>query len=119
MTARYQVSILPRLVLTSALVTICSGCVGENPVPENITQGVVIQQAEMFLLQEELAKAITAAPANVMKQSGLAGALGGVHVKLLKSGTHEIFLPIPQLADGQTTARSAITPRVSSGSFEK
>jgi len=52
-----------------------------------------------------------------MSQSGLVGALGGAHVKLLTAGNHEIHLPMPQLADAQVpvcyyisaTPRDAVT----------
>ena len=48
-----------------------------------------------------------------MNQSGLVGAMGGARIKLLEAGTHEILLPIPQLADGQVPVCYCIgsTPR--------
>jgi hypothetical protein len=36
-----------------------------------------------------------------MHESGLAGAMGGVHVTLISGGTQELLLPMPQLVDGQ------------------
>jgi len=36
-----------------------------------------------------------------MAKPGLVGVLGGVRVKLLKTGTHEVLLPLPQIVDGQ------------------
>lgn len=72
-----------------------------NLVPDNISQGIAIQQEGLPTLQVELSKTITDAPAQAMKQSGLAGAMGGTHVKVTSGGAQEVLLPIPQLADGQ------------------
>jgi hypothetical protein len=51
--------------------------------------------------QADLEKKITSAPARVMQKSGLAGAMGGAHVRVISGDPQEILLPIPQLADGQ------------------
>jgi hypothetical protein len=51
--------------------------------------------------QGELEKRITSAPARVMEKSGLAGAMGGAHVRVISGDPQDILLPIPQLADGQ------------------
>ncbi len=88
-------------VFVSVLLCACSGCNPENPGPQGLSQGIVIQQEGMQASQEELAEKITAAGTEVMNQSGLVGAAGGVHVKLLKTDEHEILLPLPQLSDGQ------------------
>jgi len=37
----------------------------------------------------------------MMSGSGLAGAMGGAHLKLLSDEPQEVLLPLPQLADGQ------------------
>jgi len=89
--------------LAGALVGIYWGALQTttNVVPENISSGVAVQQDGMVGPHAELDKAITATPAGVMKQSGLAGATGGVHLKLTSGGPQEVILPIPQLADGQ------------------
>ncbi len=80
---------------------ILSGCTSNHSAPESTSQGVAIRLEEMAALQEESARIIASAPSGVMNQSGIAGAMGGSHVKLMKDGTYEILLPIPQLADGQ------------------
>ena len=51
--------------------------------------------------QADLEKTIGSAPAQVMEQSGLAGAMGGAHVRVVAAASQEVLLPIPQLADGQ------------------
>src|SRR6266478_5225428 len=94
-----SLSILAGLVI--ALVGVFWGSFRANLVPENISQGIAIHQEGLPTLQVELEKTITAAPAPVMNQSGLAGAMGGTHVKVTSSGAQEVLLPMPQLADGQ------------------
>jgi hypothetical protein len=66
-----------------------------------ISQGIAIRQDGLPRLQVELKKSIESAPARVMKHSGLAGAVGGTHVKVTSGDSQEVLLPIPQLADGQ------------------
>jgi hypothetical protein len=55
----------------------------------------------MDQLHEELAEKLAAAPAKVLGGPGLAAAQGGARVKLLRRGTAEVLLPLPQLAGGQ------------------
>lgn len=55
----------------------------------------------MDALHKELSGKITSTSTQSMTKPGLVGALGGVHIKLLKTGTHEVFLPLPQMAGGQ------------------
>jgi hypothetical protein len=70
-------------------------------VPDKLSPGVAIRQEGLAGPQAELGKTITTAPAKVMNQSGLVAAMGGARVKLSSSDPQEVFLPIPQLADGQ------------------
>jgi hypothetical protein len=64
-------------------------------------KGKIIRQDGLARLQAELAKRIKSAPARVMKKSGLAGAMGGAHVKVFSDKPQTVLMPIPQLADGQ------------------
>lgn len=63
--------------------------------------GVSLQLPADPRMQAELQKIIASAPAQAMKQPGLAAATGGVHVKVVSEGLHDILLPIPQLVDQQ------------------
>jgi hypothetical protein len=63
--------------------------------------GVLIQHDGLANAQVDLEKRIDSAPARVMKKSGLAGVIGGAHVRLVSTDPQEVLLPIPQLADGQ------------------
>jgi hypothetical protein len=62
---------------------------------------VAIRQDGLAGPQADLEKSISAAPQLAMTKSGLAGAMGGAHVRVLSSEPQEILLPIPQLVDGQ------------------
>jgi len=41
-------------------------------------------------------------PPRAMRGSGLAGAMGGVHLKAQRAGSYGVRLPLPQMADGRT-----------------
>lgn len=60
-----------------------------------------IQPDGLAELHVDLEKRITAAPERAMTTSGLAGVMGGAHVRVTSGEPQEILLPIPQLADGQ------------------
>lgn len=87
--------------MVACCLIVSGGCGSPIPVPQDIPQGVVIKQPEMDALHEELSAKVTSANTESMTNPGLVGTLGGARVKLLKSGTHEVVLPLPQLADGQ------------------
>jgi hypothetical protein len=87
--------------LAAALAGVFWGFSQADLVPKDLTKGVAIQQEGLPALQVELGKTITSAGAQVMKQCGLAGAMGGAHVKVSSKAAQEVLLPIPQLADGQ------------------
>jgi hypothetical protein len=92
----------------AVLVGIAGACQGggapeklQPKLREDVASGVVIRQPGLAGLQAELAKSIESAPARVMKNSGLAGAIGGARVRVSSADPQEVILPIPQLADGQ------------------
>ncbi len=87
--------------MLSNFLTVFAGCSAQIPAPQNLSPAVVIKQQGMDALHVELAAKVTSATAETMTKSGLAGAIGGAHVKLLKTGAHEVILPLPQLVDGQ------------------
>ena len=75
------------------------GC-GQQTPGWNTSSGVVIQQSGKNGIGAEISAA-TSAPAQAMKGSGLVGAMGGVRVKALRSGSYDVLLPMPQLSDCQ------------------
>ncbi len=90
-----------RTIAVSLMLGAFCGCRPQVSVRPILSEGAVIRQQGMGALQEELARKVTAGTAKAMSQPGLVGALGGAHVRLLTTGTHEILLPLPQLADSQ------------------
>jgi hypothetical protein len=88
-------------VLLSGLFSGFLGCNSERAIAEDLPPGIVIAQEGLDARHDELTTRVKSAATKVMTQPGLVGVLGGANVKLLKSGTHEILLPLPQLADGQ------------------
>src|SRR5262249_3058416 len=85
-------------ILTAALAMQVGACSAQE---KAVNEEKTIRQEGLAGLQSELAKSITSAPAQVMKTSGLAGAMGGAHGKVFAAEPHEVLRPIPQLADGQ------------------
>ncbi|NIP25391.1 MAG: transglutaminase domain-containing protein [Phycisphaerae bacterium] len=92
--------------LTICFVVICAlvgasvgGCKQKESGRQDTSQGVVIKQPDKENLPNELTSPSFSSRA--MKSPGIAGVMGGTHVKALKSGTYEVLLPIPQLADSQ------------------
>jgi hypothetical protein len=81
--------------------------------PGDLSPGIVIQQSHPDELQDQTTKAVASAPPKTMKGGGLVGVLGGARVRLLKAGTHEVLLPLPQLTETQIPVCYAIitTPR--------
>jgi hypothetical protein len=71
------------------------------PVRADDPPGVAVRLSGLADKQVELAKRITAAPDRAMKGSGLAGVMGGIHVKMTSGDSQEVLLPIPQLSGGQ------------------
>ncbi len=96
-------------ILAIAALVSTGGCNGKSAVVEDIPPGVVIEQTGMISLQKKTAMAVTSAPPGVMKGSGLIGVVGGARVKVLKEDTHEVLLPMPQLADTQIPLTYAVT----------
>lgn len=78
-----------------------TGCQGADSPPGKISEGVAVQTDGLAERQAELAKAVTSAPAKVMTGPGLAGAAGGMQLRVLADKPQEVLLPIPQLTEGQ------------------
>jgi hypothetical protein len=83
------------------VLVLVTGCQGADGPSSKISAGVPIQTDGLAERQAELAKAVTSAPAKVMKGPGLAGAAGGMHLRVVADKPQEVLLPIPQLTEGQ------------------
>ena len=96
-------------VLISAFVLASSGCSQSPSGTGRFSFEVPIDTASLASLQPHTALAVTSAPPSLMKGSGLAGVVGGAHLKLLKAGRHAVLLPMPQLTESQVPLAYAIT----------
>jgi hypothetical protein len=85
-------------IRVAALIGLCGASRGEDP---SVRVDVAIQTEEQDQRHAALATRIATAPTRVMKGPGLAGATGGIQVKVLYPLPQEVILPIPQLAGGQ------------------
>ena len=93
-------SFKPTLVVVglAAVLAVSSGSLRADDRHDN---GVVLRTEKSAERHAELMKRIESSPNIVMKASGLAGAMGGVTVRVSSSAPQEIILPVPQLASGQ------------------
>ena len=73
------------------------GC-GPQTATWDTSSGVTIQQSGDDGIGEQIRAASAVVPPTAMQGPGLAGASGGVHVKLFRGGSYDIRLPMPQLA---------------------
>jgi hypothetical protein len=87
--------------LVCALFASSLGCAKAPAHPGQLPVGVAVEPADLAAIEQRVAMTVTSTPPSFMKSSGLAGAAGGAHVKLLNAGKHELLLPVPQMADGQ------------------
>jgi hypothetical protein len=86
-------------IVAGALLMLDVGCGQETP-KWSTSSGVVIQPPGKSSIGDEI-RAATFARAKAMKGTGLAGAMGEIHVKAFKAGTYNVLLPMPQLNDAQ------------------
>jgi hypothetical protein len=71
--------------------------------------GVALQTEKSAEHHAALVKRIDSAPAAVMKNHGLAAALGGAKVSVTSSRPQEILIPIPQMVNGQIPVSYFVT----------
>lgn len=108
------------IALAAAALLTTAGCdVRKAAIREEASAGIPIKQSSLDLLQKQVTEAVTSAPASTLKMGGLIGIVGGAQVKLLKTGTHEVLLPMPQLTETQIPVSYAIstTPREAGKKF--
>ena len=90
-----------RFCLVGLLVLITAGC-GQRSSGWDTTSGVPMSLSENTGITEAIKAVDAVTPPRTMQGSGLAGAMGGVNLKAQRSGTYDVRLPLPQLADGQS-----------------
>ena len=100
------------IITLAALTAALAAELRADELPKADSRGVTLRQAGLAKPNAELEKRITSSPSRVMKACGLAGAMGGMRVKVTSNDPQEIILPVPQLARGQVPLSYfiAITP---------
>ena len=90
-----------------------SGCEAQESVQQVPSRGVIIQPMSSDDLFQELAEWIKTSTSKTMSMPGTVGALGGARFKMIKTGTHLVTMPLPQMIDGQVPVSFCIrsTPR--------
>ncbi len=101
--------VLRLMVLAIGMLPVMAGCARKGVGPPGLPPGATVESAGMAEIHAKAAAAVMAAPPGVMEEGGLVGVLGGVHLKFLEAGPHEVLLPIPQLTGTQVPLFCAIT----------
>jgi len=78
-----------------------SGCEAKESVQQVPSRGVIIQSKDWEEWFEELAELMEKSTSKTMSGTGTVGALGGARFKLMKTGTHIVTMPMPQIVDSQ------------------
>ena len=100
---------IPFSALSCALLVAIAGCNGRKDGPENISSGIVIEQDDGVSLYEDMTRIVSSQPPRMMSGPGLAGTMGAARVKMLRAGTHEVLVSMPQLSDRQVPVCYSIT----------
>ena len=99
-----QVKPFDTSLCTSTLVVLLSligGCGFESGIAQDLSPAVTIESEGMDALHDALVSKISSADNGTMTGPGLIAGMGGARVKLLKSGTQSVMMPLPQMTGGQ------------------
>ncbi len=91
----------PLRVILCPMILALAACTPKGPFVPELTEGAPLPHANLIPHHEALVARINAAPAKALNGPGLVAATGGLQLKLLKAGAHEVILPIPQMIDSQ------------------
>jgi hypothetical protein len=78
-----------------------SGCEAQESVQQVPSHGVLIQPKNSDVFFQELAGWIKTSTSKTMSMPGTVAALGGARFKMIKTGTHFLTMPLPQMIDSQ------------------
>jgi len=82
-------------------VLMAAGCGQDRPAWDDAS-GVIMRPSVNASIPEAIEAVESAVPPKAMQGSGLAGAMGGVHLQGQQTGSYGVRLPLPQMIDGQT-----------------
>jgi hypothetical protein len=87
--------------MAGLFVLMTAGCGQDRPAWDDAS-GVTMSPAGSTGIPEAIRAVESAVSPKAMQGSGLAGAMGGVHLKGQRAGSYGVRLPLPQMIDGQT-----------------
>lgn len=90
------------------VVLMAAGCGQDTPAWDD-APGVIMRSSVNTSIPEAIEAAASAVPPEAMQGSGLAGAMGGVHLQSRQTGSYGVRLPLPQMIDGQTPVCYAVS----------
>jgi hypothetical protein len=82
---------------------------GQEMQPWDGKAGILLQNPAGAKISPLISAAMSASPPRAMTGSGLAAVSGGIHVKVVAPGEHDLLLPMPQLADCQAPVAYSIS----------
>jgi hypothetical protein len=88
------------VALLVALASLSSSACADDR-PAGGAKGVTLRQDGQAAARDELEKRIVAAPGGAMTKPGLAGAIGGLHIRVIATDPQEVSIPVPQFVGGQ------------------
>jgi hypothetical protein len=93
--------------MAGLFILMAAGCGQDRPAWDDAS-GVIMRSSVNASIPEAIEAVASASPPKAMQGSGLAGAMGGVHLKGRQAGSYAVRLPLPQMIDGQTPVCYAV-----------
>lgn len=93
--------------MAGLFILMTAGCGQGRPAWDDAS-GVIMRPSVHASIPDTIEAAESAIPPRAMQGSGLAGAMGRVHLKGQQAGSHGVRLPLPQMIDGQTPVCYAV-----------
>ncbi len=102
----YKAAVISILLYSLLLFYSCSG---DNSGTADISQGILIDSGAMKTAKNELLSIIPAHESLPPKGPGLALAMGGAHLRILKEKYSEVIITMPQITNGQVPVAYAVS----------
>jgi len=96
------------ILCAGSLLLMTARCGLQNP-GWNAAAGVLMSPSGNAGIPEAIRAVEAEVPPRTMQGSGLAGAMGGVHLKAQRAGSYDVRLPLPQMMDGRTPVYYALS----------
>ncbi len=96
----------PNAIIMILALSAATGCGRRAPAT---SAAVIVPPSKDWSIARRIQSLAAVVPAEAMASPGLAGALGGIHVRFLRGGTFDMRIPIPQAVDGQVPVWYGVT----------